>query len=288
VIVHRGQTEPPDLPPCEHIHTDRRDFAAVAPSVRDVDAVVDSHAMTRADAEAVLPHLPDVHLVVLSSMDVYREYGLILAGDDTPSPVPIDEESPARSARYPHKDDYEKLDVEPLYLHRSGTALRLARIYGQHDPQRREEPILRRVRAGRDRIPIGAGNTLWTSLHVDEAATGVLAALDSPTAAGGEVFNLGEEHTYTAKSRARLILDATGHTAELVRVPDQLVPDDLQLTVDWPQHLLVSSAKAARRLGWRPCDPVDGIQRSVRWHLAHPPAGASTDFTQDDQALAVT
>src|SRR5688572_1737562 len=71
-IVHRGQTEPSDLVPCEHIHLDRRDFAHAAKRVRSVDAVVDSHALSRADAEAVLPHLPDVPLVLLSSMDVYR------------------------------------------------------------------------------------------------------------------------------------------------------------------------------------------------------------------------
>jgi nucleoside-diphosphate-sugar epimerase len=271
------------MPPCPHIHVDRRDLGGAR--LPTVDAVIDTHAMTRADAEAVLPHLPDVHLVMLSSMDVYRTYGLILAEDDRPWPVPIDELSPVRSNRYPYGDDYDKLDVEPLYLARGGTALRLARIYGQHDPQHREEHMLRRVRAGRKKIPIGAGNTLWTSLHVDEAASGILAALDQPEKSAGEVFNLGEAQTYTMKARAQLILAAAGHEAQLVRVPDELVPADLRLTVDWSQHLLVSSDKARRILGWQPSDPVEGISRSVRWHLAHPPTDASSDFSEDDRAL---
>ena len=50
------------------------------------------------------------------------------------------------------------------------TALRLSMIYGEHDGQRREEFILRRVRAWR-RIPIGAG----TSLDCDVLAAQVQA-----------------------------------------------------------------------------------------------------------------
>ncbi len=51
------------------------------------------------------------------------------------------------------------------------TALRLSMIYGEHDGQRREEFILRRVRACRRRIPIGAG----TSLDCDVLAAQVQA-----------------------------------------------------------------------------------------------------------------
>src|SRR5690348_17512580 len=52
--------------------------------------------MTRDDALAVLPHLPDTNLVLLSSIDVYRAYELLLAGQGG-EPVPITEESPVRS-----------------------------------------------------------------------------------------------------------------------------------------------------------------------------------------------
>jgi hypothetical protein len=42
--------------------------------------VIDTRAMTAADASAVLPHLPDAHLMLLSSIDVYRAYELLLTG----------------------------------------------------------------------------------------------------------------------------------------------------------------------------------------------------------------
>ena len=170
MVAHRGQTEPAELSGCAHVHVPRTALAEVADQLRAwrPDAVIDTRAMTAADASAVLPHLPDAYLVLLSSIDVYRAYELLLAGQGG-EPVPLTETSPVRSARYPLRDllpgpgeHYDKLDVEPLYLSRGGSALRLSLIYGEHDGQRREEFVLRRVRAGRTRIPFGAGTSLDT------------------------------------------------------------------------------------------------------------------------------
>ncbi|SNT58776.1 Nucleoside-diphosphate-sugar epimerase [Streptosporangium subroseum] len=294
MVVHRGRTEPDDLVTCTHLHVDRRDFSTVAGQVRAFgpDAVIDTIALTRRDVEAVLPHLPDVHLVVLSSMDVYRAYELYQANDGMPMPVPATEDSPLRLGRYPYRgkglemDDYDKLDVEPAYLERGGTVLRLAMIYGPRDPQQREEFVLRRVRAQRKRIPVGPGATLMPRLHVDDAVASVLATLERPGAAAGEVFNITETTTYSINGWMRLIMTAAGHTAELVRVPDDALPADLRSTRATSQHLLASSQKARELLGFRPEDSAAAIARSVRWHLQHPPTNAPTDFTEDDRALA--
>jgi nucleoside-diphosphate-sugar epimerase len=114
----------------------------------------------------------------------------------------------------------------------------------------------------------------------------VLAALDRPGDAAGEVFNIGEHASFPVGGYARAILAAAGHEADLVRVTDDALPPDLKLTGGYEQQVSVSSAKATRALGWRPADPVAGIERSVRWHLEHPPADPDTDFTADDAALA--
>lgn len=293
-VVHRGESEPAELSGCAHLHADRAAFTGLAGQVAGLhpDAVIDTRAMTRADAEAVLPYLPDAQLVLLSSIDVYRAYELLLAGQGG-EPVPITEESPVRQGRYPLRgllpglgEHYDKLDVEPLYLARGGTALRLAMIYGEHDGQRREEFILRRLRAGRRRIPVGAGTSLATRGYVGDVASGVLAALDRPRAAAGQVFNVGDLATDTARDYARRILAAAGSEAELVTVPEQQLPGDMELTKSTAQHFLTDSRKAVALLGWRPADPAETIPLSVRWHLAHPPAGPDTDFSADDRALA--
>ena len=292
-VVHRGQTEPDGLPGCRHLHADRRDFASLAAEVKSLapDAVVDTMALSRADVDAVLPHLPEARLVALSSVDVYRAFEL----EESPVsevPVPVGEESPVRHGRYPYRGvmprfhDYEKLDVEPPYLDRGGAVLRLGLIYGEHDPQRREEFILRRVRAGRRRIPVGAGNWLISRCYVGDVASAVLAAIDCD-AARGQIFNVVEPVCGTVLDWARQILAAAGHEAELVGgLPNDLVPEDLELTKLYAQHELFDSHKARDLLGWRPGEVEPGIAASVRWHLAHPPAEPSPDFSADDRALA--
>lgn len=301
IVVHRGESEPSGWVDCRHLHSGRKDFAGIAGQVRALrpDAVVDTLALTRADADAVLPHLPDTRLVLLSSMDVYRAFELLLAEQRQQpppaswegEPVPITEESPLRAGRYPYRghgegnDDYDKLDVEPAFLARGATVLRLAMIYGEHDPQRREEFILRRVRAGRQRIPVGPGGWLWTRCHVGDVASAALAALATPADAG-QILNVGEPATRSMLGWARQILAAAGHDAELVPVPDPALPQDMWPTRNWAQHLLVDSGKAMGLLGWHASDPAAAVARSVRWHLAHPPPDADPDFTPDDRALA--
>lgn len=291
-VVHRGQAEPPDLADCQHIHVSRADFASVADQVAALrpDAVVDTLAMTRADVDAVLPHLPDTRLVVLSSADVYRAFEL-MHEHRSGQPVPITEESQVRLGRYPYRgqiprmDDYDKLDVEPAWLARGGTVLRLGFIYGEHDGQRREEFILRRVRAGRTRIPVGAGNWLISHCYVGDVATAVAASVDSG-AARGQIFNIVEPDSVTILDWAGQILAAAGHQAEFVTVPEAVLPEDMDMAGFQAQHLLFSSRKARDLLGWSPADPAASIAASVRWHLAHPPADADPDFSDDDQALA--
>jgi nucleoside-diphosphate-sugar epimerase len=84
---------------------------------------------------------------------------------------------------------------------------------------------------------------------------------------------------------ARHVLEAAGGGAELVRVPDPLLPDDLRLLGHVSQHLLVDSSKARDLLGWTETDPHEALHRSVAWHQAHPPEGPA-DFSADDAALA--
>jgi nucleoside-diphosphate-sugar epimerase len=298
LIVHRGEHEPPDLPEADHLHTERANLPHLRGAVDDFDpeGVVDTYAMTAADAETALAAIgEDARLLALSSMDVYRAYGSLLAGTET-DPLPIDETAPVREQRYPYRghptfgsmdiaEHYEKLDVEEAYLRRQGTVCRLPVVYGERDGQRREEPILRRLRAGRQSIPSGAGSFLWTRGYVRDVARGVRLALESE-ATIGEVLNLGESRTWSMGLWARHVVEAAGGQARFVRVPDPLLPEDLRLLGDASQHLLVDSGKARDLIGWTDTDRHEALERSVAWHLEHPPATAGDDFAADDRALA--
>jgi nucleoside-diphosphate-sugar epimerase len=164
--------------------------------------------------------------------------------------------------------------------------LRLSLIYGEHDGQQREEFVLRRVRAGRMRIPFGPGTSLDTRCYVGDVASAVLAALDRASAVAGQVFNVGDLTTGTVRDWALAILAAAGSEASLVTVPEDLVPPDLEGTRSIAQHFLVDSRKAATLLGRRPSDPAETIPLSVRWHLENPPPEVDADFSADDRALA--
>jgi nucleoside-diphosphate-sugar epimerase len=299
LVVHRGLQERDDGPDVPHAHLDRHDVPGVRAALADAGAevVVDTNAYSTRDARDLVAALDGRPAVVLSSMDVYRAFATLRAGAPATDMVPLDETSPLRGPeqRYLNRghaaplrgidpDTYENLDVEEVCLAAGHTVLRLPMVYGERDELTREDFVLRRVRAGRRRIPFGAGTFLWTRGWVRDVAAAVRLAAETGAGAG-QALNVGERRSPTAERWARDILAAAGSDAELVRVPDDRLPEDLVLTGAVAQHVLVDSARARALLGWAETDPAEALAASVRWHLAHPPADADPDFSADDRAM---
>ena len=286
LVVHRGEHEPAGLPAVAHAHVDRNDGPALAAALEPFgpDALVDISGMNAAAADAALGAVrPGVKLVAISSGDVYRAYDGVRF-DWTSDGLPLTEDSPLRERRFVDGREHENLEMEERYLPRGATVLRLGAVYGEHDYQRRFEFILRRVRAGRTRIPIGSGQFLFSRVYVGDVAAAVSLALAGEFA--GEAFNVVEPVTAPYRLFAEQILAAAGASeVELVRVRDDLLPDDLALTGAVDQHLLMDSWKARTVLGWAPVDPAETLRRSVQWDLANPPGDASADFSADDAVL---
>ncbi|WP_034262777.1 NAD-dependent epimerase/dehydratase family protein [Actinospica robiniae] len=289
LVVHRGRAEPPELSSFRHLHAERAawpehraEFAEFRP-----DAAVDVSALDGAGADSSLRALPDgLRLVAISSVDVYRAYESARAGIHT-DPVPLREDSPLRTARHLDGPQWENLDIEERYLAAGATILRPGGIYGEHDYQHRFECILRRVRAGRQRIPFGAGTMLFSLVYVGDVATAVAAALEAE-GQEGEIYNVVEATTPSMKLYAQWILAAAGSRAELVTVPESVLPADLRITRAGAQAMLTDATKARQRLGWRERDPAESLRRSVEWHLHHPPEAPDEDFAADDLALKST
>ena len=285
LVVHRGENEPANLVEVEHAHVDRNDPTALSAVLEKFvpEALVDISGMNAAAADAALAAVgPDVKLVAISSCDVYRAYDS-LHSDRTTDALPLTEDSPLRERRFVDGPQYENLEMEERYLPRGATVLRLGAVYGEYDYQRRFEFVLRRVRAGRKRIPVGSGQFLFGRVYVGDVAAAVSLALagDFPGA-----FNVVEPSTAPYRLFAEQILAAAdAEDVELVRVRDDLLPEDLVLTGAISQHLMMDSSKARDLLGWAPADPAASLRASVRWHLAHPPADASDDFSADDDVL---
>lgn len=296
LVVHRGTSEPKTWVTVEHVHSDREGLAAHRGTLADFgpEAIVDTYALTAADVDAVLPVLPHVPAVVLSSQDVYQA-ATGLWTDQHLAAVPLTEDAELRRDRYPYRHagppgvppDYDKLDVEQRWLPRGAVVLRLPMVYGPHDGQAREDIVLRRVRAGRRRMPVGAGNLLWSRAHVDDVAAAVLAALDT-RAADGHALNLGERTTPTMRAWVEQILHAAHADLDLVRVPDEALPPDLALLRASAQHLLADTHRAQQLLGWAPGEASRRVAQSVQWHLDHPgpTLWSDVDASSEDQALA--
>lgn len=299
-LIHRGQSDPDEFADLHHVHCDRNDVAAVRTALTDfrAEAVVDTCAFTAADADALLEATPsDARLVVLSSQDVYLAFARLNGVEGPIEPVPIDEESPVREGddRYPYKEmpadkfpiakTYEKLDVEERCLARGATILRLGMVYGARDGQRREGFMLVRIRAGRTRIPFGAGNALLGRTYVDDCASITELSLTND-ASIGQIFNVAESRNWTVRRWSEEIASAAGAKVEFVTVPDRALPPDMELTTAIPQPFVVDCSKAKRLLGWNDTEPSIGTQRSVEWHLENPhPSWDEFDAGPDDAAL---
>jgi nucleoside-diphosphate-sugar epimerase len=291
LVVHRGETERDDLPTVEHAHLDRHDVDVLRTTLRDFGAqvVVDTCAYTRADADDLVAAVDDeVRLVVLSSQDVYRQFHRLRTGAPSVDPLPLDEDAPLRSGseRYLFRgevrpagvgaagmEDYENLDVEEVVLPHGATVLRLALVYGERDPMRREEFVLGQVRAGADRIEVGAGTLLWTRCWVRDVARAVRLACERDAAAGLPL-NVGERRTVPVLAWVRAILDVAGHDVPVDILPDDALPAGLRWTGARSQHVLADSSRARRVLGWEDRDLHTAVRASVTWHLANPPVEA--------------
>ena len=296
LIVHRGAHEPVGLPEVPHVHLHRRDLPSHRDELRRFrpDAVIDMSAMTRSDAVAALAAFPEgLRLVVASSIDVYRACASVWAGTVTDA-VPLTEASalrdgppPDRSHVMPGYDyaaaEYENLDVEAAYLARGASVCRLPMVYGPHDFLHREGFVLRRVRAQRPQLPVGAGGFLWSRGYAPELARGMRLVLEHPGAAG-EVFNLCEAQCAPVRLWIEQIIAAAGAELQVVRVPDDVLPGDLEISGDIAQHWFASATKARDMLGWVHRDPAECVLESVRWHMRHP-TDDDADFSADDRAL---
>jgi nucleoside-diphosphate-sugar epimerase len=287
LIVHRGTSEPPDLPRVQHLHAERSTWPAhkAAFTAFGADAAVDVSAGNAAGAQAALSALPaGIRLVALSSVDVYRAYEALRKGTQADA-VPLAEESPLRISRHLDGPQWENLEIEEAYLRAGATILRLGAVYGEHDYQHMFEPVLRRVRAGRRQLPVGAGNFLFSRVYVGDVAQAVLAALASDHGSG-LCLNIVEAQTAPMRLFYEQVSSATDGGVELVRVPDETLPPDLRDTGALSQHLLASPARALAMLGWRDTAGLQILRRAVSWHLAHPPSEPDVDFSADDAALA--
>ncbi len=309
-IFHRGTTRVPEG--AEEILGNRQFLQDHQPDFRrqKFDVVIDFILSSGRQAQQLMDTFRGIagHVVALSSMDVYRAWGVFYNSEPGGlQELPLIEDSELRTSRntyppealkraqtvYPWLDDeYDKIPVEQAVLgdpKLPGTILRLPMIYGPGDPVHRFHPILKRIDDDRKQI-IFADDVapLRTPRgYVEDVGAAIALAATSPHAAG-RVYNVSESESFGELDWARKIAAATGWQGEFVVMPHDSTPKHLLWPGNTAQHVVASSERIRKELGYCELLPrEEAIRRTIEWERANPPSPtAQFDYEAEDQALA--
>jgi nucleoside-diphosphate-sugar epimerase len=163
-------------------------------------------------------------------------------------------------------------------------------IYGPGDPLHRFHPVLKRIDDGRKQI-IFADNvaTLRTPRgYLEDVAAAIALAATSPQAAG-RVYNTCEAESFGELDWARKLAAALGWQGEFVVLPHDRTPKHLLWPGNTAQHVVASSERIRKELGYRELLPrEEAIRRTIEWERANPPTTptAQFDYAAEDEALS--
>jgi nucleoside-diphosphate-sugar epimerase len=276
---HRGESSGG----AETIRGDRRDLTSSREAFRRFapDVVLDTIAYTEEEGRTLAEVFRGIarRLVVLSSQDVYAAYGRLLRLEAGEPGGPLSEEAPLRNSRYPYRAiskpgemayDYEKILVEAAV--RGGadvplTILRLPKVYGPGDPQRRLRPYLSRMRDESAEISIDRAKAAWrwTRGYVVDVADAIALAVTESRAAG-RIYNVGEEDALTEAEWVRAIGTASGWQGEVRAVSREELPAVLSEPYDYAHHLEADTRRIRAELDYRErIGRVEGVRRAAAW-----------------------
>jgi nucleoside-diphosphate-sugar epimerase len=313
-VFHRGRSEG-DLPAgVAHLHGDRQELPAHAEEIRRFapEVVLDMCAMTEVDAQAALAVAAGTvqRIVVASSADVYRAYGVLIGLDSgPPQPVPLAEDAKLRPRLYPYRanplraaddpqawmDQYDKILVERAVMNHpgiAGTVLRLPMMYGPGDGQHRWYQDIRRMDDDRPAILVGESKAGWRTClgYVENCALAITQAVTDDRAAG-RIYNVADVESPPLATWTRMIGEAAGWTGRVAVVPDDRLPEHLAPEGRSEQDLTLDTGRIRKELGFAESVPVDeALRRTVAWEREHPPEGAdptAEQYAAEDAALTI-
>lgn len=276
------------------------------------DAVVDCILSSGRQARELLDVFRGItqRVVALSSMDVYRAVGIIHGLEaGRLQELPLREESELRTRPQTYSpeamkyvkqvypwvdDDYDKVPVEKEILADKdlrGTIVRLPMIHGPGDPLHRFHWLLKRMDDGRPFIIFPDDLAAWRGVrgYVENVGAGIALAVSSKDAAG-HIYNLCDAECPTELQQAQRLAEQVGWKGEFVVLPAEKTPQHLRFPGNLEQHLVASSDRIRRELGYRePVDPAEALRRTIEWEREHQPAQpmfGPFNYEAEDRAIA--
>ncbi|WEK56042.1 MAG: NAD-dependent epimerase/dehydratase family protein [Candidatus Cohnella colombiensis] len=243
------------------------------------DVVVHMGAYTKRDAETAIATFEGItnRIVVLSSMDVYHGYGILIGSEDGLVATPLSEKSALRHKLYPYGGEYEKIHVEDLIMKCSsisGTILRLPMVYGPGDPSHRLYKYAKRVHDNREFIILDDLFATWRASrgYVENVAHAISLATTDDRATN-QIYNVGEINTlseYEWLHNIKTLLHWSGEILAIPRgeLPEELIYPSLNLKQNWD----IDTTKIREQLGFQEIVSFEeGIINTFKWELNNPP-----------------
>lgn len=286
-ICHSGRHELAELDHLEHLHCNPYDAASLSEALGDrgFDLVVATYGRLRAIAELLGTRC--ARFVSIGGVPAYRGFFDPDRYDPPGLPVPIaedalmsDEDDDGKSYRIA-RTEQRLFELVPTATH-----IRYPWVYGPRQPAPREWCFVRRALDRRPFVIVPDGGlTLLSAGYTENLATLVLAAVDHPDTACGQVFNAADSECLTLAQIAELVAEELGHRWEIVSMPWALSPCTRPMVQQLrTTHRVLDMAKAHTLLGYVDAVPArDAVRRTARWLADHPCApGGMEEMVLED------
>lgn len=260
---------------------DRNDPGSIARLVRDeccnvlIDLIAYDLTSTKALHDAVTGLIG--RYVLVSSADVYRNYGGLHRRESAPPTLELlHEDAPKRASRLPYRQDaprhlsapdawmdtYDKIPIEDVFVGAGATIVRLPMVFGPGDRHRRFGWITAPMQAGANTIRAPTRWLDWVTTygHVDDVAHALALSATSPAAAG-KTYNCGEAPVAHAAWIARFAA-LTSWSGEIVADEESPLAQAIsQMDLSFPLGLCTHRIR--EDLGFSEQIPPDEALKSV-------------------------
>ena len=299
-------------PGVKHLRGDRNRLIEYLGEFREFspDVIVDMVLSSGEQARQLMTVAGELNarVVAVSSMDVYRAWGVMLGTEPGGlEPMPLTEESPLRTAAQAYPPalvekmksilswltaGYDKATVEQEVMGAGSrnTVVRLPMVYGPGDPLHRLYGVLKRVIDNRPIITLSEEYACWRGPrgYVDNVAHAIVLATTSPCAFG-RIYHVCDEPALTELEWQKKIVAQTNWPGRFVVLPNQRTPKHLLVPGNTAQHLIANTDRIRRELGYTELLQTDvAIYRTIEWEQVNPPTGTTFhqfDYSAEDAAL---
>ncbi|MEO1660920.1 MAG: hypothetical protein AAFR51_08030 [Pseudomonadota bacterium] len=250
---------------------DREDPAAVLDLIHayKVNSVIDVIAYTEHASVALLKAVETEidRYVMLSSADVYRNYGLLNRKERGVAQSILTEESPLRLSRFPYRgdtarmpddpdfwmDDYDKIPIENAVkdMRCSWSILRLPMVYGSHGKLNRLSWMMTPMQNQSATFEIDTATLNWVTTYafIDNVAAAIIHAT-AHSGAANQVFNITDSQPSPHRDWINALAEISGWRGRLVETPARVVSPHNPL--DWTVPLAIDGTRFYQRTGFQP------------------------------------